>query len=66
METFFFFWLSCVACGLIAPQPEIEPVPPALEAQSPNHCTAKNSPNFNFLNAFSVSVLFPYHWRVSL
>lgn len=58
-KLFFLIWLSCVACGLIAPQPEIEPVTPALEAQSPNHCTA-NSPDCNFLNPFSVSVLFPY------
>ena len=32
-----FFWLCHVACGMLVPQPGIEPTPPAVEAQSPNH-----------------------------
>ena len=37
---FWFFGLE--ACGILAPQPEIEPTPPALEGEgdhqgSPNH-----------------------------
>ena len=26
------FWPCCTACGILVPQPEIEPTPPALEA----------------------------------
>ena len=32
------------ACGILVPQTEIEPVPPAGEAQSPNHWTAEEFP----------------------
>ena len=38
---FFFFWLSHTACGILVPRPRIEPVPSAVEACSPNHCTAR-------------------------
>ena len=34
---FFLFWLHCTACGILVPQPGIEPVSPAGETQSPNH-----------------------------
>ena len=30
-----------MACGILVPQPEVEPVPPAVEAQSLNHWTAR-------------------------
>ena len=30
----FFLWLYHVACGILTPQPETTPVPPAVEAQS--------------------------------
>ena len=32
-----FFWLCLTACGILVPQPGIDPVPPAVEAWSPNH-----------------------------
>ena len=35
------FWPHCAACGILVPQPGIEPVPPAVEAWSPNHWTAR-------------------------
>ena len=38
---FFFFWLCCVACRILAPRPGLEPTPPALEARSLNHWTAR-------------------------
>ena len=28
-----FFWPHCAACGVLLPQPGIEPMPPAVEAQ---------------------------------
>ena len=27
------FWFDCEACGTLAPQPRIKPVPPALEGK---------------------------------
>ena len=32
------------AHGILVPQPGIEPVPPALEARSLNHCTTREVP----------------------
>ena len=37
----FFFWPCHAACGILLPQPGVEPVPPAVEAQSLNHWTAR-------------------------
>ena len=54
----FYFWpcpcgVHCVACGILVPQPGIEPVPPALGAQSLNHGTAREVPMVEFLDAIS-------------
>ena len=43
------FLPHCTACGILVPQPRIEPMPPAVEAQSLNHWTAREVPGF-FLN----------------
>ena len=43
-----FFWPRCVACGILVPRPGIEPLPPALGAQSPNHWTAREVPKERF------------------
>ena len=37
----FIFWLCCVACRILVPQPGIEPRPPAVEVQGPNHWTTR-------------------------
>ena len=37
---FFFYWLRR-ACGILVPQPGIEPVHPAVEGQGSNHWTAR-------------------------
>ena len=44
--TYFFFWPRHAACGILVPQPGIEPFPPpaAVEAQSINHWTAREVP----------------------
>ena len=47
---FFVFWLHHVACGILAPWPGIEPMPPAVEERSPNHWTAKEVPVMAFFN----------------
>lgn len=42
----FFFFFGCpVACVILVSQPGMEPVTPALEAQSLNHLTSKGSPH---------------------
>ena len=38
---FLIFWPHRVVCGISVPRPGIEPVPPAVEAQSLNHWTAR-------------------------
>ena len=35
------FWPCRAACGILVPQPGIEPVPAVLVAQSLNHWTAR-------------------------
>ena len=42
--TLFFFWPSLAACGILVPRPGIKPVPPEVEARSPNHWTAREFP----------------------
>ena len=44
----FFFWPLCVACGILFPEPGIEPAPPAVTVWSLNHWTAREVPSFYF------------------
>ena len=46
----FFFWPSCVACGILVPRPGIEHphTHPTVESQSPNHWTAREFPLSHF------------------
>ena len=37
-------WGGCVACRILVPRPGIEPGPPAVEAQGPNHWTTREYP----------------------
>ena len=47
---FLSFWPCRVTCRMLVPRPGIEPMPPAVEAQSPNHWTAREFPlSFYFL-----------------
>ena len=41
---FFFFWPHHGACGVLVPQPGVEPAPSAVRAWSPNHWTAREFP----------------------
>ena len=63
------------ACRILVPQPGIEPVPPAVEAQRPNHWTTREIPEFCFYIwpghcpfVYSVSQtwgsLTPYSWNL--
>ena len=42
---FYRFWPRCAACGILVPRTGIEPVPPAVEAWSLNHWTAREVQN---------------------
>ena len=42
---FFFFFFCHVACGILVPQPGIEPAAPAVRVLSPNHWTAREVPH---------------------
>ena len=35
------FFVYCPACGILVLQPGIDPTPPAVEAQSLNHCSTQ-------------------------
>ena len=50
---FFFLGGPChMACRILVPQSRIEPVPPAVEARSPNHWTTRREvPSHRLLNA---------------
>ena len=37
----FFLWLCSMPCGILVPQPRIEPMSPAVETQNTNHRTAR-------------------------
>ena len=47
--SFFFFGQFRAACGILVPQPEIQPRPLAVKAQSPNDWTTKEFPKQWFL-----------------
>ena len=45
LSFFLFFWAHHSARGILVPQPGIEPAPPAVEARSLNHWTAREVPS---------------------
>ena len=47
-KNFFYFCFGHMACRILASGPGIKPVPPAVEAQSFNHWTAKKTQNAFF------------------
>ena len=49
---FFFFLPCCAACKILVPWSGIKPVPPAVEAQSLNHRTAREVPVPHLLYSF--------------
>jgi len=44
---FFLFWPHHAACGILVPQPGVEPAPPALEVQSLNYWIAREVRRFS-------------------
>ena len=64
---FSFLWVLSVTCGILVPQLRIEPLPPALEGQSPNHWTLREAPNpclFNLLFYFISDLLYIYIFQI--
>ena len=57
----FLFWLHCVACGILVPRPGIVPMPPAVEAQSPNHWTAREFPETQYFFLTNLPKLESYY-----
>ena len=49
------YFILARPCGLriLAPQPEIEPVPSAVKAQNSNHWTIREFPRLETLNSFT-------------
>ena len=47
---YLFIWLYRAACGILVPQPGIEPTPPEVEARSPNHWTTREVSPLYLLN----------------
>ena len=45
-----YFWLCCVACGILVPQPGIKPMLPAVEARSLNYWITREVPVFGILD----------------
>ena len=44
---FFFFWPYHKACGILVPQPGIDPRPSPVKARSPNHWTTGEFPKLH-------------------
>ena len=55
---FLFLFFFCMACGILVPQPGIRPMPPALEAWSPDHWTTREvlSPDLSGHNSCITSL----------
>lgn len=52
----FFFFLHCVAYGILVPQSRIEPMHPEVEAQTTNHWASGEALN-SLLIDFEISVV---------
>ena len=61
-----FFFRPChTACGILIPQPGIEPVPLPVEARSPNHWTARECPKLAWvliLISLCIGCLIAHEW----
>ena len=51
------FWLCCMACRILVPQPRVEPAPPGVEVWHPNHWTTRAFPEHVKIGLFSYWVL---------
>lgn len=54
MNICLFCLCGCVACGILVPQPDIGPTPPALEVQNRNHWTTRARPVYIFSRKYSL------------
>ena len=51
-----------MACGILVPQPGIEPLYPGVEVQSPNHWTTRELP---LIYTFELCYCYQMHWLCS-
>ena len=49
MSLFFIFWPHCTAYGILAPRPQIKPVPPSVEVWHLNYWTTSKVPTGIFI-----------------
>ena len=49
---FVFFWMHHVTCGILVPQPGMEPVPPELAMWCLNHWTTREAPSAKILDSY--------------
>ena len=57
----FSFWLHLEACGILVPQPGIEPVFPAVQVWSPNHWTAREFPEIYIYFSYCFEIWCVFH-----
>ena len=55
-------YLCCVACGILVPPPEIEPVLPAEEAWNPDHWTTRESLVLHIFLYITFAWVDEIHW----
>lgn len=57
-------WMRCVACRILVPPPGMEAAPPAAEAWSSNHRTAREVrwEVYQTQNYLSKELPFSFHW----
>ena len=47
---YFIIWQCHLVCGILVPQPRIEPATPAVDVQSPNDWITREAPKYPSLN----------------
>ena len=58
-QSAFFFFFGQADCGILVPPPGIKPMPPAVDALSPNHWTARE-----FRQSAFIFTLLDIKWRI--
>ena len=71
---YFIIWQCHLVCGILVPQPRIEPASPAVDVQSPNDWITREAPKYPSLNnhifqkllkiVFPFLILFPQYFLI--
>ena len=62
----FIFWPCCIACGILVPQPWIEPAPPAWKVSSLNRWTTREAPQHKLLSSFANQIYYAHMFSTAL